>query len=100
MRFLDFLVSDAIRIDFDGIAVRVPHPANFALHKLLVAPRRKSEKTERDRAQAVQVLQALMKAGEANTVRNRFHAMSVKWQRTVRHALADLKEGAILGAIT
>ena len=100
LRFLDFLVTDAIHVDFHGMAVRVPHPANYALHKLLVAPRRKSEKAERDCAQAIQVLQALTKAGEAKTVWYRFRTMPAKWQGTIRNVLADLKEDAILAAIT
>jgi hypothetical protein len=63
--FLDYLLEDfqpAAVIDGGGILVHVPHPARFALHKLLVAHRRpvwmqtKSDKDVRQAAQLIEVL--------------------------------------------
>jgi hypothetical protein len=36
LRFLDFLAQNTITARLPEIAVTLPHPANFALHKLLV----------------------------------------------------------------
>jgi len=99
LRFLDFLVTDAIRVRFYDLAVRVPHPANFALHKLIIASRRQSDKGERDRSQAVQVLQALIKAGEEATIRARFSKAPAKWQTCIRKSLAEIKEDNILAVL-
>jgi hypothetical protein len=99
LRFLDFLAVQPVRVDFHGIAVRVPHPANFALHKLVIAPRRKSEKADRDRTQAVQVLQALVQSGEGDAIPERFAKLPAGWRRPIRAALAEMKEDALLELI-
>jgi len=99
LRFLDFLVEDAIRVEFQGIVVRVPHPVNFALHKLIIAARRKSDKGERDRAQAVQVLHTLVNCGEAGKIVARFASLPGKWQKAIRGAVADLGEDGLLALL-
>lgn len=46
LRFLDFLVENTIVSDSDGLRVRLPHPAAFGLHKLIISKRRDTkEKT-------------------------------------------------------
>jgi len=47
------------------MAVRLPHPANFAIHMLLISGRRLGDKAKRDREQAVSVMRALQTTGEA-----------------------------------
>jgi len=99
LRFLDFLAANTISVRFHDLAVRVPHPANFALHKLIIASRRLSDKGERDRSQAVQVLQALIKAGEASTIRAQFSKVPAKWQTCIRKSLAEMNEDNILAVL-
>jgi hypothetical protein len=67
VRHLDFLLVDAIAslaIGPRGLAVvQVPHPARFALHKLMVSMLRPAvfaTKAEKDRTQALLVLAALI----------------------------------------
>ena len=65
IRFLDYLIDDnqlAAVPARSGILIRVPHPARFALHKLVVSQRRPASfaaKSRRDLAQAAAVLDAL-----------------------------------------
>lgn len=99
LRFLDFLAINPIRVRFHELTVRVPHPANFALHKLIIASRRKSDKGNRDRSQAIQILQALIQCDEAATIRARLIKMPAKWQAKIRKALKDMKEDAILAIL-
>ncbi|MBU0714919.1 MAG: nucleotidyltransferase domain-containing protein [Verrucomicrobia bacterium] len=99
LRFLDFLATDTIRVRFHDLILRVPHPANFALHKLIIASRRQSDKGERDRSQAVQVLQALIQSGEKATIRARFSKAPAKWQTCIRKNLAEMKEDNILAVL-
>jgi len=40
LRFLDFLAQNTITTKVGATTVTLPHPANFALHKLLVLTRR------------------------------------------------------------
>jgi hypothetical protein len=97
MRFMDALARDPIQALFGDIMVNAPHPADFALHKLLIASRRKQkEKAEKDKAQAVALLKALNESGEINTVRAIFQAMPNRWQNTIRQELADLGEEEVL----
>src|SRR5215472_9146651 len=65
LRFLDYLLEgpqSAAIVDGGGILVQVPHPARFALHKLLVARRRApafQSKSEKDLRQAAQLIEVL-----------------------------------------
>jgi len=99
LRFLDFLATDTIRVRFHDLAIRVPHPANFALHKIIIATRRLSDKGERDRSQAIQVLQALIQSGEGTTIRARFHKTPARWQTCIRKSLVKMKEDNILAVL-
>ena len=57
LRFMDIPASRTIRLHFGDVPVTVPHPTAFALHKLLVVPRRPAaEKRERDLSSALAVL--------------------------------------------
>ena len=79
LRFMDFLAQDPIQMVFHDIKVTLPHPANFALQKLLIAERRKQkDKAEKDRIQAVAVLTALDASAEFTTVCALYHAMPKK----------------------
>lgn len=63
LRFLDFLIyreAEATVLFEAGIAVRVPDPVRYALHKLIVSQRRRDlVKSRKDRAQAHQLLEVL-----------------------------------------
>jgi hypothetical protein len=63
LRFLDFLIYqevEAVVLHDAGIAVRVPDPVRFALHKLIISQRRRDlAKARKDRAQAHQLLEVL-----------------------------------------
>lgn len=65
LRHLSILWRDPITVNVEGIKVRLPHPADFCLQKLVVAPKRKkSEKSEKDLATAFEVLNAILQKGE------------------------------------
>lgn len=64
LRFLDFLIRDEVRgvILYDaGVLVNVPAPERYALHKLIVAQRRRTDsaKTDKDLEQAEALLDVL-----------------------------------------
>ena len=66
LRFLDYLLEDSVETALLGstaVAVRVPHPARFAFHKLIVAERRHiGERTKgvKDIAQAEAIFGILL----------------------------------------
>jgi hypothetical protein len=49
LRFLDLLIQETIKVQIEGIELSLPHPANFAFHKLIISQRRlKEEKAIKD----------------------------------------------------
>lgn len=64
LQFLEYLVEDALPavvLHGSGVRVRVPQPARFAVHKLIVAQRRRLDtgKREKDLLQAASLMAAL-----------------------------------------
>lgn len=68
LRFLDFLISHPIRavlLHGAGVPVTIPSPERYAVHKLIVASRRRDDrdvmaKSAKDRLQARSIFQALI----------------------------------------
>jgi len=100
LRFLDFLAQNTVTTRVEGLTVTVPHPANFALHKLLVLTRRPTtEKQMKDKEAAVRILKALVDKGQGNLIRNVFHTMPRRWQGKVKKQLTDLVEKKVLDVL-
>jgi len=97
---MDALARAPIQMLFDDIKVTIPHPADFALHKLLIAKRRKQKaKAEKDRIQAVALLMALNSHDEIEMVRSVYQAMPKSWQKTIRRELLDLGEEKVFDLV-
>ena len=78
LRFLEFLSQDTIKSKVGSINVTLPHPANFALHKLVVMGRRpKAEKQAKDKDAAIKILNALIDTEQSITIKNAFQATTV-----------------------
>ncbi|MBI1992153.1 MAG: hypothetical protein HYY90_01110 [Candidatus Omnitrophica bacterium] len=94
LRFLNLLADSTITATLEGIQVRMPHPAAFALHKLLIAPRRQGRtgKQAKDLDAAVAVLEALRAHGEIKSVREHFASMPPRWQARIRQQLYARQE--------
>jgi len=100
LRFMDFLADNTMRLRFGGIGVTVPHPANFALLKLIVSARRsKAVKQENDQRQAIEVLRALLEFGNEKVLLKVFGGMPKSWQKSVRAVLTDLPLAEEVAAI-
>ena len=89
LRFLEFLAQDTITVKVEEVSVRLPHPANFALHKLVVLSRRTGHaKQVKDKEAAMRVLEALIDKGEDDSIRKALGTMPQRWQGKVRKQLA------------
>ena len=99
LRFMDLLAKDTIRVRFQDLPVTVPHPSNFALHKLIVSSRRKGEKRERDRNQAISILSVLIKTGKEDSVHSAFSKIPKKWQKKTIQVLVEMGEDEILAVL-
>jgi hypothetical protein len=100
LRFMDLLAKNTITLNFGGVDVRAPHPANFALHKLLIArKRRDKEKGARDRTQAIEVLKALQFVDGFDAAQREYVSLPATWQKIIRQELVKLEEMGLIGSL-
>ena len=94
LRFLHLLADDTITATLAGVRVRMPHPAAFALHKLLIAPRRRghTEKQAKDVEAAVAVLEALRAHGDTEAITRHWKALPSRWHTRIRQSLGERPE--------
>jgi hypothetical protein len=93
LRFLTFLSANTIKVRAEDFYITLPHPANFALHKLIIFQRRiKEEKAIKDRNTAIEILRALINKGEAATIKDIFNSIPSKWQKKIIDGLKKAKE--------
>lgn len=103
LRYLDFLIREpepAVLLYGDGVYVNVPAPERFALHKLIVARRRKLglAKIEKDLRQAESLLNVLIQKHpyELRNVWKEAVERGKKWQRLIGEGLglidADIRD--------
>jgi hypothetical protein len=98
LRFLDFLSENTIKVKIEDFYLNLPHPVNFALHKLIVSQRRdKEDKAIKDRNIALEILKALINKEEAKLIDMVFKSMPRKWQKKVIRGLGETTEKEILG---
>ena len=97
LRFLSFLSSNTIKVKVEDFYLTLPHPVNFALHKLIISQRRvRKEKAIKDRDTAVKILEFLIKKGETNIIRDVFNSVPQKWQNKITNGLEEQAEESIL----
>jgi hypothetical protein len=97
LRFLSFLSANTIKVKVEDFYVTLPHPANFALHKLIIFQRRfKQDKAIKDRNIAIEILKSLIVKGESSIIRRVFNSIPKKWQGRIIKGLQTAKEPEIL----
>ena len=97
LRFLDLLTDDVIKVKIEDIELNLPHPANFALHKLIIFQRRQREdKSAKDRDSAIEILKALIDKGEASIIKKIFHSIHPSWQKKIIVGLEKVNEKEII----
>lgn len=100
LRFLSLLTDNIIKIKVEDFNISMPHPTNFALHKLIIFQRRfKEEKAIKDRNTAVDILKALINKGEEANIKHVFNSMLPKWQKKVIKGLEEAKEKEIINLL-
>jgi len=100
LRFLSFLSTNTIKVKVEDFHVTLPHPANFALHKLIIFQRRiKEDKAVKDRNIAIEILKSLIDKGESSIIKKVFNSIPKKWQRKVIKGLSKNTEKDILNIL-
>lgn len=84
LRFVSLLLDDPITIIDNGIAILVPNPVNFCLHKLIVSSRRrKSEKALKDFQHALYTSAIV----EKKDLLKLFVSLPKPWQKSILNVL-------------
>ena len=100
LRFLSFLSSNTIKVKIEDFHVALPHPANFALHKLIIFQRRlKQDKAVKDRNIAIEILKSLIDKGESPIIKQVFSSIPKKWQARVIKGLNKSEDKDILAVL-
>jgi len=102
LRFLDFLIRDemlAAALYGPGIAINVPAPERYAIHKLLVSRRRRREDTvkiQKDLAQADTLLRVLStsKPHELRDIWEEAYARGDTWRKLLGEGLSLISTAA------
>ena len=93
-RIMDIANESAIPLEYEGITLRVPHPAAFALHKLIIVPRRKVKaKASRDIATAVEILNLLIGTHDVKPVERLLRMFPKTWKKTIYRVLEQSRHG-------
>jgi len=97
LRFLDLLIQHTIKAKTAGFEIRLPHPINFALQKMVISKRRtQKEKSLKDRNAAIDILRAMAIQGEAAGIKSVFNSMPLKWKKKVVLCIEEANERDLL----
>jgi hypothetical protein len=100
LRFLNFLSANTIKVKVEDFYVTLPHPANFALHKLIIYQRRiKQDKAIKDRNIAIEILKSLIDKGESSVIKQVFDSIPKRWQARVVKGLNKSEDEGILATL-
>jgi len=100
LRYLTMLLEKTISVRKENFIVKLPHPSNFALHKLVISQRRATkEKADKDHLAAIHILEALIKRGDATIVKRTFDSYPPKWRKRILHSLDQRIHGRILSVL-
>lgn len=100
LRYLDLLEQNSMRFKTMGLEVNLPHPAAFALHKLIISKRRlKEEKRLRDSQSAHHILNCLIENGDCDIIKKIYDGLPKKWKTRILSTLEDPEEKDILALL-
>ena len=93
LRYLNLLTTKIINVEIAGFKVNLPHPAVFALHKLIISKERKNkDKEEKDQEAAVRIIRALFDKGEADKLKFFFMSFTPKLRKVIINILRNIGE--------
>jgi len=97
LRFLNFLTDNTVKIKVNNFYVNMPHTINFALHKLIISQRRKTEdKSIKDSNAAIDILKGIIKNRESAKIKRIYNSVPKKWQKRILNSLEQSGEKEIM----
>lgn len=97
LRYLKLLTMKIINVEVDGFGINLPHPALFALHKLIISRERKNkDKREKDQEAAIRIIRALLDKGEAKKLQLFFLTFNSKLRKRIIDVLEETGEVGLI----
>ncbi len=92
LRFLNMLCDYLLTIHYEGLKVRVPEPAVYVLHKLIVGKRRtRADKARKDLAAARDLGEFLLQApDQRRKLKTIYSSLPGKWREKIKTSAKDL----------
>lgn len=88
LRYMSLIEQETIQCTFRGIAITLPHPVAYALHKLIISGRRtKDFKRDNDRQQAEMVLTTLSDPRDLSLLQQIYGSLTKKEKKYISDAL-------------
>lgn len=95
IRYLSLLEEKLITVSYRGLAIKVPHPAWFAIHKLIISrrrPEKQASKKENDLIQALAVWDMLITMKEEERIREVVGSIPRGWRKLMEQALGKAQQ--------
>lgn len=100
LRFMDILYLNTVTLETRGIKIKLPHPACFILHKIIIFTRRSGkEKKVKEVEQIDRMLDLLKKENKTNSLKRFFLKLHPKWRKRVINNLKILNKNDIVNLL-
>jgi len=100
LRFMDILYLKTVTLQTRGIKIKLPHPACFVLHKIIVFKRRpEKERREKEVEQIDRMLDLLGKEGKISSLKRFFLKLHPKWRKKVISNLKTLDKNDVVSLL-
>jgi len=97
LRFIDILYIKTITVTTRNVRVRLPHPACFLLHKIIISTRRTDkDKRLKEIEQIKRMLDFLEREKKLRSLKSIYTALHPKWQKRIINNLKDLEKEEII----
>ena len=97
LRFIDILYITTISVKVRDVKVRLPNPACFLLHKIIIYKRRvERDKKSKEVEQIERMLDFLKNENRLRSLKTIYTALHPKWQRSIIANLKDLHKEEII----
>lgn len=96
LRYLNFLTDRTIQVVIGDMILKLPHPAYYALHKLIISQKRKDVyKQDKDANSAIDLIKALIRNKETKDLQCAFKSAPSKSQKLILKALSIRDESKL-----
>jgi len=99
LRYLNILYSKIITLDIKGLKVKIPHPACFLLHKIIILHERKTNKKIKDLEQIERIIDLLREGNKLPFLKKVFDSLHSKWQRRIVSNLRELSKSETIALL-